>query len=642
MRQLYMGIWGTLLLGVQAVSAQKLFTTTNVQLANENQTRTTSGLPGKSYWQNKGDYDIRIRFDPSTNILTGEETIAYDNNSPDSLKQLIIRLYPDLYKKGVVRGTLFGNIRDEDLTDGVSIDQLKIDGQEVAVPQSKDAAYHDNGINKKGYFSNTNLIVPVKTILPESKITLTIKWHYTVNTGSQIRTGRVDSSTYFIAYFFPRLAVYDDINGWDTWSYNGTQEFYNDFGDYKVEIDLPKKYIVWATGQRENATDNFTQTILDRIATAWKSDSIIHVIDTADYSKQDIFKATANGKWKFTASNVTDFAFAFSDHYIWDASSLVVDPITKRRSMASAAYNPIHEDYYDVANQAHQSVYYMSYNYPKVAFPFPQITVFDGTDQMEYPMMVNDNPTPTHKDAVQLTSHEIFHSYFPFYMGINETQYAWMDEGWATIGESVISPLMKEPEDEGIFSKRRYEHVAGTDRDIPLITNTKLYDGEAYLANSYGKAAICYWVLQDMLGDYQYFKCLHTYMDNWHGKHPTPYDFFNSFKTDGDKDLNWFWQKWFFDRVYPDLGIVNIGQTGSIAAITIINKGGLPLPINLTLLLNDSSTMDVHYAADTWNKATGNKFSFREKVTGRVIGATLGNSFTPDVDKEDNKWEIKR
>ena len=124
-------------------------------------------------------------------------------------------------------------------------------------------------------------------------------------------------------------------------------------------------------------------------------------------------------------------------------------------------------------HQAHQSVDYMSHFYPKYPFPFDHITVFDGTDQMEYPMMVNDNPEEHRKDAVQLTSHEIFHSYFPFLMGINETQYAWMDEGWATIGESVISPKMGEPEDEGIFSKGRYEQISGTDRDVPLITNTK-------------------------------------------------------------------------------------------------------------------------------------------------------------------------
>jgi aminopeptidase N len=226
--------------------------------------------------------------------------------------------------------------------------------------------------------------------------------------------------------------------------------------------------------------------------------------------------------------------------------------------LASAVFNKSHADYFDVANQARQSVYWMSHRYPKWPFPFPYITVFDGTDQMEYPMMVNDNPTETHRDAVQLTSHEIFHSYFPFYMGINETQYAWMDEGWATIGESVISPLMGEPEEEGIFSKTRYERISGSTKDVALITNTKLYQDAAYLSNSYGKGGLCYYVLQDLLGDEYFFKGLHRYMNDWHGKHPVPYDFFNSINTGTGLNLNWFWKKWFFEHVYPDLAIQNV------------------------------------------------------------------------------------
>src|SRR6185436_6724455 len=164
-----------------------------------------------------------------------------------------------------------------------------------------------------------------------------------------------------------------------------------------------------------------------------------------------------------------------------------------------------------VINQAKRCVQIMSDTFPAVPFPFPHITVFDGTDQMEYPMMVNDNPTETHKDAVQLTSHEIFHSYFPFYMGINETQYAWMDEGWATIGESVISPVLHAPEPEGVYRRGAYERIAGTKDEVPMITNSELITGETYYCNSYGKAGLCYWILRDMLGDEKFFKGLHDY-----------------------------------------------------------------------------------------------------------------------------------
>ena len=630
MKKFYLLLIGTTL-STFSLKAQQLFSTTNIQSAYKNQTRAQDGLPGKNYWQNRGDYDIKVKFDPATNILSGEENITYYNNSPDSLKKLVIRLYPDFYKKGVHRGTLFADVKEKDLGDGVSIDQLVIGDETITDFDKIEKAYHDN----------TNLIVyPINAVVPNSKLNLIVKWHYTVNTGSQVRTGMVDNGSYFIAYFFPRLAVYDDIDGWDDWSYNGTQEFYNDFGNFNVEISLPKNYAVWATGERQNSGDNFNTEILKKLDIADTSNKIIHVIDPADYANKNVFADNATGVWKFKATNVTDFVFALSDHYLWDASSIITDSATGKRTLASAAFNPIHKDYFDVANQANQSVYYMSYYYPKVPFPFPQITVIDGTDQMEYPMMVNDNPTPTHKDAVQLTTHEIFHSYFPFYMGINETQYAWMDEGWATIGESLISPKMGEPEDEGIFSKGRFERISGTDRDIPLITNTKLYDGDAYLANAYGKGGICYWVLQDMLGDSLYFKALHQYINDWHGKHPSPYDFFNEFNTATGVNLNWFWQKWFFDRAYPDLSIDSVSQNGQLVKIIIINNGLLPLPVYVSVRYTNGHTRVFHYGADVWSDGV-KQITITEKTSAIIKSVMLGNDHVPDKFEKDNFWKAK-
>ncbi|MEO8111021.1 MAG: M1 family metallopeptidase [Ginsengibacter sp.] len=608
--------------------SQQLFTTTQVQNAYAKNTRTATGKPGNSYWQNEGDYKIEVNFNPATNVLNGNEKIIYTNNSPDTLKQVVIRLYPDLYKKGINRDS---HIDDNDLTDGVSIDFFKI-GEEVIDNFSDEA---------KAFHSGTNLIIkPLKIILPHTKTELHVQWHYTVNTGSQVRTGRVDSGSYFIAYFFPRVSVYDDIDGWDDWSYSGTQEFYNDFGKFNVDISVPKNYVVWATGNCTNAGENFSENILQKMQRAAASEAIVHVIDSLDYGGNTIFSAGTKGVWKFSADSVTDFAFAISDHYLWDVSSVLVDSLTGRRTLAEAAYNKIHRDYFDVANQAHQSVFYMSHFYPKYPFPFAHITVFDGTDQMEYPMMVNDNPTETRKDAVQLTSHEIFHSYFPFYMGINETQYAWMDEGWATIGESVISPRMGEPEDEGIFSKTRYEQISGTNKDVPLITNTKLYSDAAYFSNSYGKGGLCYYILQNMLGDELYFKSLHQYMNDWHGKHPTPYDFFYSINYASGKDLNWFWQKWFFGWEYPDLSIKKVEKISGGTKITIKNKGGLPVPAYVTITTKSSKETVVKFTAETWKEKKEMSFTTNISI-GDISKIYLGNEYIPEKYKKDNVWTNK-
>ena len=543
------------------------------------------------------------------------------------MKEIIIRLYPDLYRKGVSRLSI---VNEKDLRDGVTIDSFRI-GNEII----------SNFSDSPNAYKNTNLVIkPRESILPHSAIQLYIEWHYVVNTGSPVRTGMVDSGSYFIAYFFPRLAVYDDIDGWDTWSYNGLQEFYNDFGNFNVDISVPKNYVVWATGNRINPAENFSEHIIRKLETASTSDSIIHVIDSTDYKKNNVFSPGATGTWKFAAVNLTDFAFAISDHYLWDVSSVLVDSAGAGRTLAEASYNKIHKDYFDVASQAHQSVFYMSHYFPKVPFPFEHITVFDGTDQMEYPMMVNDNPTDSHKDAVQLTSHEIFHSYFPFYMGINETQYAWMDEGWATIGESVISPLMGEPEDEGIFSKTRYEQISGTDTDVPLITNTKLYSDAAYLSNSYGKAGLCYYVLQDLLGDKLFFRSLHQYMDEWHGKHPVPYDFFYCFNNASGKDLNWFWSKWFFGWSYPDLSIKKVEGSGSGTKITIENKGGLPVPVYLTIISPGKKSI-LKFTAEVWKDGKKEIMFTAKNSFQKISKVVLGNEFIPDKFKEDNEWMQK-
>jgi hypothetical protein len=614
---------------INPVQSQPLFTTTNIQNAYKNQTRTDSGKPGKNYWQNFANYNIKVSFDPSTQLLKGSEIISYENNSPDTLKEVIIRLYPDLYKKGVQR---LSNIAEKDLNDGVQIESIRIGGENITNFENHD----------KAFMQNTLLYIrPSKSVLPNTKTNFEISWHYKVNTGSPVRTGMVDSTSYFIAYFFPRLSVYDDVDGWDTWSYNGSQEFYNDFGNFNVEITAPTKYVVWATGDRQNPSDNFSKNVLDKIKAASLDTAIIHVIDSTDYLKNDVFKKDPTDVWKFSATHVTDFAFALSDHYLWDASSVLVDSATGRRTVAEAAYNKIHKDYFDVANQAHQTVFLTSHYYPKYPFPFNHITVFDGTDQMEYPMMVNDNPTPTHKDAVQLTTHEIFHSYFPFFMGINETQYAWMDEGWATIGESVLSPKMGEPEDEGIFSKTRYERISGTNQYVPLITNTKEYSGAAYLANSYGKGGLCYYVLQDLLGDEIYFKSLHQYMNDWNGKHPTPYDFFYSFNNASGQNLNWFWNRWFFGWEYPDLSIKQVKKDKNNFTITIENKGGLPLPVYLNFFSKDGKSFIQKYTAEVWKNGDKEKRFTISKPFPSIDKIELGNEFIPDKYKRNNTWKAK-
>jgi len=318
---------------------------------------------------------------------------------------------------------------------------------------------------------------------------------------------------------------------------------------------------------------------------------------------------------------------------------LVVDPATKRRVRVDAVYNPDHKSYTEVINYARKTVETMSYTFPAWPYPFPHETVFDGLDQMEYPMMVNDNPVDEVTDDIELTDHEIFHSMFPFYMGTNETKYGWMDEGWATIGEWVISPIIdhKIVDEYGIGG---YEQSAGNEEDMPIMSLTPSLIGPSTFTDSYPKPAMGYYYVRDMLGDSLFTKALHYYIQQWHGKHPMPYDFFNCLNTGAGINLNWFWKAWFFDNGVPDLAITDVAKQQNDYLVTITSIGTKPTPVDLTLYYTDGTTKLIHQSIACWqsgNKTVPLKFSDSKSITKMVLGTT----YDPDVDKRNNVWVMK-
>jgi hypothetical protein len=597
----------------------------NIRQAIDKGTRSISGQPGLRYWQNHADYTIRVHFDPSTRLVSGSESIVYNNNSPDTLRQLLFKLYPNLYKKGATR---MMPVRPEDLTDGVAINNMVIGGQ------AADAAR--NNRRRRGA-DGTDLAIPIPMLAPGQSTTVSLDFAYTLNKTSHIRTGQIDSGAFFIAYFFPRIAVYDDIDGWNRIPYLGSQEFYNDFCNFSVSITVPGDYLVWGTGDLVNRGDLLPASINQRIDAAGKSDSVVTIIDTTDLVHKGLTRSADSNTWNFRAANVTDFVFAISNHYMWKASSLVVDPASGRRTRVDAVFNPNHKDYYEVVDFARKTVQSMSYTFPAWPYPYPHETVFDGLDQMEYPMMVNDNPVESRPDAIELTDHEIFHTLFPFYMGVNETKYAWMDEGWATIGEWIISPLIDSTIVDG-YGVEPYAHGAGKEEDLPIMTlSTQETDNDYYL-NSYPKPAMGYLYLKDMLGDSLFLRGIHKYMEDWHGKHPVPLDFFGSVNAGTGLNLNWFWKRWFYDSGYPDLAISDVRNKGTAWTITITNKGGKPVPVDLTIEYTDGSKDKMHRSVAVWEHDTQLAVPFHSiKPVSKI---RLGSTYTPDSHPADNIFEV--
>jgi hypothetical protein len=587
----------------------------NVQTAIDKGTRTPTGQPGAHYWQNKADYTISVKFDPQTRLVFGHETIVYTNNSPDTLKQLLFKLYPNLYKKGAER---MQAIKEEDLTEGVSVTNMTIDGQPIST----------NPVPGTEMPTRTTPLTPGKTLQ------VALDFSYTLNKGSHIRTGAIDSGAFFIAYFFPRIAVYDDIDGWNRNPYLGHLEFYNDFCNFNVEVTVPGDYLVWATGDCSNRRDILSPAVNARIDQAETKDAIVTIIDTTDLARKDFLHHADSNTWKFQANDVTDFVFAVANHYMWKASSLVVDPSTGRRTRVDAAFNPVHKDYFEVIDFARKTVESMSYRFPAWPYPYPHETVFDGLDQMEYPMMVNDNPLDSKADAIELTDHEIFHTMFPFYMGVNETKYAWMDEGWASIGEWLISPMI----DSSIVDEYGVSAVSalsGRDVDQPIVTLSTNEGSASYFINAYPKPAMGYFYVKDMLGDSLFLKGLHQYIADWHGKHPIPTDFFCSMNRGSGRNLDWFWKRWFYDGGYPDLGIKTVTST-----VEIVNIGGRPLPIDLNIEFKDGTTKKIHRSIAVWEK--GNTTVLIPIGSQKPIKKiTLGDVHTPDSRPADNVYPAK-
>jgi hypothetical protein len=610
------------LMGLSAFAQHTLPLPAAIQQAYSNGTRSITGKPGAKYWQNHADYDLNVDFNPDSRLLKGTADIVYHNDSPDALNEIWFKLYPNYYKKGVERSS---RVAEYDLSEGVQISSIEVEGK--VLPASSMVT------------EGTNMHIPVPELKSGRSIRIKITYSYVLNKGSHMRTGQVDQGSFFIAYFFPRIAVYDDVDGWNKIPYRGDAEFYNDFCNFKAAITVPGTQVIWATGDLLNTRNVFNKRIADRITLAEKQDSVVNVIDQADLKTKDITQNQQFLTWKFEAKNVTDFVFAGSDHYLWKSSSLVVDSLTNRRTRVDAAFNPSHKDYYEVVDFARKTVHAMSFVFPKWPFPYAHETVFDGLDQMEYPMMVNDNPVDKREDAITLTNHEIFHTMFPFYMGINETKYGWMDEGWATIGEWTISKMI-DPEYIDEYGIQPTALSSGTKYDTPIMTLTTELKGPGSFTNSYPKPGLGYLYVKDFLGDELFTKALHNYIEQWKGKHPMPFDFFYSMNSGSGKNMDWFWKPWFFGEGVTDLAISGAEKTAGGYLIKIHNKSAKPLPVDLLVTYTDGSTEALHRSIGIWEKGDADVY-ISVRTTKTLKNVKMGSTYVPDKDKSDNTYSLK-
>jgi len=607
--------------GIFAQSSQ-LYIPINIQKAFENKTRSYDGKAGANYWQNRADYKIDIEFDPNTQLLAGSEHITYFNNNPDTLRELVFHLFPDMYKKGNSHDF---DLKPVDQHNGVTIEKITFNENESDILSE----------NLSIKYEHTGFILNLPTpLFPNEHLNISIIWHYTLNRKTHIRNGMVDSTSFFIAYFFPRIAVYDDIDGWNKFKYTGDVEFYNDFGNFEVSITVPQNYLVWATGILQNPEKVLTEKYLLRYQSAFTSDDIIHIVDSTECTLNNITNPV-NNTWKFKAENVTDFAFGTSNHYLWDAASLVVEKSTGRRVLIEAAYNKDSKDFYEVAKIAGKAIEYMSSEIPGVPFPFPKVTVFKGFAEMEYPMMVNNPSYMSIHSTIRITAHEIFHSYFPFYTGCNETKYAWMDEGLTTFATFLMSEALDSPGQGYLSFYKGYKNIIGNFSDVPIFIASDVLKRPIYCYNSYTKAASFFLVLQDYLGDRLFKKALQEFVNRWNGKHPTPYDLFFTFMDITGENLDWFIKPWFYEYGYVDLAVKNVSRKNNNYKIEIEKNGHYPANFELKIVFEDGSTETASYKVSIWklgnkryeiNKFSDKKIKNVELIDKSLIDAKVSNN----------------
>lgn len=599
------------------------------QKAYDHGTRQPDGKVSAAYWQNRSDYKLKARIDPVKKVLYGEGIITYYNNSPDTITRIVFHTYADYYRKDSKHNSVFFAAKFAE-NDGMEITNLAVDGQTVSLTDK-------TIVDRSGTHYQVKLM---KTLAPRSSLRIDVGWHYEIPGEGFERSGAIDSTSMFIGYWYPEMSVRDDIDAWDRIVYDASTEFYHDYSDYEVEISAPDNFVVWASVPPDNPSEVYSPAVLERLSKARKSAQPISIYAKNDFHKDSDKTLT----WKYTARDFPDFAFALSDHFVWEAASY---KDSFGDYFMNVAYPADKGAFAVVLKTMSESLRIFHTKFPVLAFPYEHFVIFDGFNVegggMEFPGMAN-NALITGEQMQKWTGveaddfsanlptslHEMCHMYFPFLMGINEKKYAWMEEGMATFSES--------------FSEHysRPDAGPGRDYDRPFLGSLNLapvmvpsWALQRSQTNAYIMGAASYNSLYRVLGRELFLQCLHGYMNEWKHKHPTPYDFMNTFNRISGKDLTWFWKRWYFDWGYLDMAIKDFSNN----VLTIENRGGKPIAIDVIVRYQDGSSKTEAVDPSVWKDSTtySRKVDAKKKVASIMLLPGLG----PDAMTSNNRWQAE-
>jgi hypothetical protein len=535
--------------------------------------RTASGAPGKAYWQQRADYKIKATIDEKNNVLSGEETITYYNNSPDDLNYIWIQLEQNVNKKGNEDfGDVFGGV-----SDSISTRQMQFLTRAVDFPAGYTIKYIKDGSGKEmtSYVNNTMMKVMLNQPLKSgSTLSFSLAWSYPITDRSMFLLSREgyeyfpedDNTVYLLGHWFPRMAVYNDTEGWQNKQFNRLGEFALEFGDYYVEITVPEDHIVASTGELQNSDAVLTKEQRNRMAEARQSfNKPVMIVTTEEATQNEKTKASKLKTWKFHAKNVRDFAFASSRKFIWDAQAhQFSDHVTMAMSYYPKEGLPVWSEESTKAIVAALEVY----SEATFEYPYPvAISVNTSNIGIEYPMISFNGGRPKNgkiSDAAKAGMigtiiHEVGHNWFPMIVSSDERKWMWMDEGLNTyLHQRTVAE--KYPEFHSTTPKDIVKFMSG-DQNIlrPIMTTS---DNELLMqfgANFYQKPTVGLQMLREsIIGPELFDQAFKEYANRWKYKHPNPADLFRTLEDATATDLDWFFRGWFFTTDKVDMELSNV------------------------------------------------------------------------------------
>ncbi|WP_313028920.1 M1 family metallopeptidase, partial [Massilia alkalitolerans] len=546
--------------------------------------RTASGAPGHAYWQQRADYTMRATLDENKRSLTGSGTITYHNNSPDTLKYLWLQLDENIYKPdSAARSTATLPSREAWQArgnDGVKFDALRtlftardFDGG-FKVANVRDSGGRALKYTINGTMMRIDLPQPLK---PGSRVSFSLDWNYNINE-QKVLGGRSGyekfgdgNDLYEIALWFPRMAAYYDVYGWQHKQFLGSGEFTLEFGDYDVRITVPADHIVASTGELQNPNEVLSATQRQRLQQAKTAKKPVIIVTQDEAEAAEKGRATNTKTWHFKAKNVRDFAFASSRKFIWDAQGIKSG---NTDVMAMSYYpkegNPLWERY-----STHAIIHTIEqYNKYSFDYPYPvSISVNGPVGGMEYPMITFNGPRPvkdkktgeltyskrTKYGLIGVIIHEVGHNYFPMIVNSDERQWTWMDEGINSFVQSLAQEAWEEEWDEMRGHPRTIVPYMRSQNQVPIMTNSEslLQFGN----NAYAKPAAALNVLREtILGRELFDFAFKEYAERWKFKRPTPADFFRTMEDASGTDLDWFWRGWFYTTDAVDISVDGVTE----------------------------------------------------------------------------------